>query len=134
MSCARMPRTMADLTDTEKDFLTERHLGTLATVRSDGTPHVVAIAFGCDFDSGVVRIISSDNTQKVKNLERAGLAAVSQVDGPRWLTLEGTAHIARDGDSVARAVAAFEDRYRPARENPSRVAIEIVVGRVMGRA
>lgn len=128
-----MPRTFADLTDGEKDFLTERHLGTLATVRSDGTPHVVAIAFVCDFDAGVVRIISSDNTQKVKNLEQAGPAAVSQVDGPRWLTLEGKAHIARDEESVAKAVGAFEARYRPAGENPSRVAIEIVVGRVIGR-
>ncbi len=129
-----MPRTTADLTDTEKTFLTERHLGTLTTMRSDGTPHVVAIAFAYDADAGLVRIISSDNTQKVKNAEAHGRAAVCQVDGPRWLTLEGAARVVRDRGGVARAVIAFEERYRPARENPIRVAIEITVDRLMGRA
>jgi PPOX class probable F420-dependent enzyme len=128
-----MSRTITDISDAEKSFLTERHLGTLTTMRSDGTPHVVAIAFACDVDAGVVRIITSDNTQKVRNVERTGRAAVGQVDGPRWLTLEGEAHVTRDQAGVAAAVSAFEARYRPARENPSRVAIEIVVDRVMGR-
>lgn len=128
-----MPRTTADLTDTEKAFLSERHLGTLTTIRPDGTPHVVAIAFAYDADAGLVRIISSDNTQKVRNTERRSRAVVCQVDGPRWLTLEGEARVVRGPDRVAIAVAAFEARYRPARENPRRVAIEIVVDRLMGR-
>ncbi len=128
-----MPRTTADLTDTEKAFLSERHLGTLTTIRPDGTPHVVAVAFAYDADAGLVRIISSDNTQKVKNTERHGRVAVCQVDGPRWLTLEGEARVVRDPDGIARAVSGFEARYRPARENPDRVAIEITVDRLMGR-
>lgn len=128
-----MPRTSSDLTDTEKRFLTERHLGTLTTMRPDGTPHVVAIAFAYDADAGLVRIISSDNTQKVKNTEKQGRAAVCQLDGPRWLTLEGAARVVRDPEGVATAVRAFEARYRPARENPDRVAIEISVDRLMGR-
>jgi len=31
------------------------------------------------------------------------------------------------------AVAAFESRYRPARDNPNRVAIELTVDRILGR-
>jgi hypothetical protein len=48
--------------------------------------------------------------------------------------MEGTAQVVRDPDRVRRAVEAFEARYRPARENPDRVAIEIRIGRILGRA
>lgn len=116
------------------EFLRERHLASLTTLRANGSPHVVAIAFSYDHVAGLVRIISSDDTQKVRNVERDPRAVVSQVDGPRWLTLEGAARVLRDEDSVRLAVSAFEARYRPVRENPQRVAIEIQVERVVGRA
>lgn len=128
-----MPRTTADLTEPELGFLADRHLGTLTTMRADGSPHVIAIAFVYDPADELVRIITSDNTQKVRNVERDPRIAVSQVDGTRWLTLEGEAVVTRDPDKVAVAVAAFESRYRPARDNPNRVAIQLEVTRVMGR-
>lgn len=118
----------------ELAFLVERHIATLTTLRRNGHPHVVAIAFEFDPADGVVRIICNDGGQKVLNVERVGRAVVSQVDGPRWLTLEGAAIVTRDPDKVAVAVTAFERRYRPAAENPNRVAIEITVDRVLGRA
>jgi F420H(2)-dependent biliverdin reductase len=127
-------RKASDLTADELRFLTERHLATLTTLRRDNTPHVVAIAFGYDPVAQLVRIISSDATRKVRNIEANGVAAVCQVDGARWLTLEGTAHVVRDADAIRSAIAAFETRYRPARENPKRVAIEIRVGRILGHA
>lgn len=127
-------RRPSDLTDADLRFLAERHLATLTTLRRDNTPHVVAIAFGYDADQGVVRIISSDGTRKVQNIETNGVAAVCQVDGARWLTMEGKARVVRDPERVRTAVEAFESRYRPARENPERVAIEIRVGRILGRA
>lgn len=129
-----MSRDHSELTEAEIDFLTERHLGTLTTLRSDGSPHVVAIAFTYERDTGSVSIISSDRTQKVKNVEGAGRAVVCQVDGRRWLALEGSALVDRTPEGVGAAVAAFEGRYRPARENPSRVAIEINVDRILGSA
>jgi PPOX class probable F420-dependent enzyme len=129
-----MSRKIIDLSPDQVEFLTERHVGTLTTLRPDGTPHVVAIAFAYDRETGWVRIISSDGTQKVRNVERKGRAVVCQVDGPRWIALEGVARVNRESDGVATAVAAFETRYRPARENPNRVAIEIEVDRVLGRA
>lgn len=129
-----MGRTHHDLTESERAFLVERHPATFSSIRTDGSPHVVAIAFTFHPDEGLVRIITSDGSQKVRNVERAGQAAVCQVDGPRWLTLQGPARIRREPAEVARAVAAFESRYRPARENSRRVAIEISVERVLGRA
>jgi PPOX class probable F420-dependent enzyme len=127
-------RQPTELTADELQFLTARHLATLTTLRSDNTPHVVAIAFAYDAASGLIRIISSDRTQKVHNIDSNGFAVVCQVDGARWLTMEGTAQVVRDPDRVRRAVEAFEARYRPARENPDRVAIEIRIGRILGRA
>lgn len=129
-----MPRTPSDLTESEKLFLTERYLTTLTTLREDGSPHVVAIAFAYQPDEALVRIISSDETQKVRNVDRSARAVVCQVDGRRWLALEGEARVVRDSHGVEVAVDAFETRYRPARENPRRVAIEIEVDRVLGSA
>lgn len=122
------------LTDAQLEFLEERHLGTLTTIRSDGSPHVVAIAFTYVPAENVVRVITNDGSQKVRNVDATGLAAVSQVDGRRWLTLEGEARVQRDRDSVEKAERAFESRYRPPSDNPNRVAIEITVSRVLGSA
>jgi F420H(2)-dependent biliverdin reductase len=129
-----MPRSPIDLSAEEVEFLTTRHLATLSTLRPDGTPHVVAIAFAFDRSDGIVRVITSARSQKARNVERSGRAAVCQVDGPRWLTLEGPAVVTTDPERVAVAVAGFERRYRPARDNPDRAAIEITVERVLGRA
>ena len=122
------------MTPAEVGFLTERRLGTLTTIRPDGTPHVVAIAFTFDAASGSVWIITSDRTRKVTNVDAKKRAAVCQVDGAKWITLEGPAKVVRDTDRVAAAVDAYQIRYRPARPNPERVAIEIQVERIMGRS
>jgi F420H(2)-dependent biliverdin reductase len=127
-----MARTTDDLTADEIDFLTERHLGTLTTLRPDGTPHVVAIAF--TYDDGAVSIISSDGTQKIVNIEERRRAVVCQVDGRRWLALEGDAEVLRNPDAVAKGERLFEQRYRPVRVNPDRVVIRFAVDRVLGKA
>lgn len=121
-----------------RDFLVERHLATLTTLRADHSPHVVAVGFTWDTDDTLVRIITSDGSQKVRNADRAaatgGRAAVCQVDGRRWLTLEGAVAVRRDPADVARAVRLYADRYRQPRENPTRVVVEIAVDRVLGSA
>lgn len=117
-------------------FLAERHLATLTTLRPDGTPHVVAVGFTWDAPAGLVRIISFAPSRKVRNLLAApgGRAAVCQVDGGRWLTLEGPATVTDDPERVAEAVRRYAERYRQPGERDDRVAIEIRVDRVLGRA
>jgi F420H(2)-dependent biliverdin reductase len=67
---------------------------------------------------------------------RAGRSrvAVCQVEGRRWLTLEGAATVRDDEASVADAVDRYAARYRRPRENPARVVIEISVDRILGNA
>jgi F420H(2)-dependent biliverdin reductase len=123
-----------DLSEVVLTFLRERHLGTLTTQRADGSPHVVPVGFAYDPDERVVRVISAGTSQKVVNADRDGTrAAVCQVDGGRWLTLEGPVHVRREPEEVARAESAYEARYQTPRERTDRVAIVIAVERVMGR-
>lgn len=126
----------ADLSDEVLGFLAERHLATLTTLRPDGSPHVVAVGFGFDPADGLVRVITFAGSRKAANLMASpgSRAAVSQVDGARWLTLEGGAQVTDDPARVADAVEAYARRYRQPSERPDRVAIEIHVDRVLGRA
>ncbi|HEU5152990.1 MAG TPA: PPOX class F420-dependent oxidoreductase [Iamia sp.] len=126
----------AALPATATEFLTERHLATLTTLRPDGTPHVVAVGFTWDAPAGLVRVITFAPSKKARNLVASPgtRAAVCQVDGGRWLTLEGTATVTDDPDRVADAVRRYAERYRQPGERDDRVAIEIQVDRILGRA
>jgi len=123
----------AALPDEVLAFLSDRHLATLTTLGIDGRPHVVAVGFTFDPALRLVRIITNAGTQKAVNAARGGRAAVAQVDGRRWLSLEGPAAVTDDPDRVAAAVAAYGTRYRQPGDNPNRVALEITVERVLGR-
>ena len=116
-------------------FLTERHLATLTTLRADGSPHVVPVGVTYDPATRTARVITSGTSQKARHV-RAGQArvAVCQVDGRRWVTLEGTAVVRDDPAAVADAEARYARRYRTPRENPARVVIEMSVDRVLGNA
>lgn len=117
------------------EFWRERRVCFLTTSRPDGSPHLVPVGVTFDPEAGIARIISSAGSKKVRNVRAAGAGAqvaVSQVDGRRWCTLEGTA-VVRDGaESVAEAERRYAERYRAPRPNPERVVIEITVTRVLG--
>lgn len=115
------------------EFWTERHLCTLTTLRSDGSPHVVAVGATFDPRAGVARVITSRTSAKVRHV-RAGQdrVAICQVDGRRWSTVEGTAVIREDPASVREAEQRYAARYRSPRPNPERVVIEVTVTRVLG--
>jgi F420H(2)-dependent biliverdin reductase len=118
--------------DAVRAFLAERHLATLTTLRADGSPHVVAVGFTWDADTEVARVITSGDSVKARNAARGARAAVCQVDGRRWLTLEGTARVLTDADAVTDAEQRYGVRYRQPRPNPRRVVLAIDVDRAMG--
>ncbi|OZE26076.1 PPOX class F420-dependent enzyme [Rhodococcus sp. 05-2254-6] len=129
---AAIPADATALADDAFEFLAERHLATLTTLRPDGTPHVVAVGFTYDAEARCARVITNDVSQKAINARRGAYAAVTQIDGARWLTLEGPASVRNDRESVVDAENRYAQRYRVPRENPTRVVIEIQVQRVLG--
>jgi F420H(2)-dependent biliverdin reductase len=120
------------LTDSGLAFVTERHLATFTSLRADGSPHVTPVGFTWDDATGLARVITNGASVKVHNAVRGGLVTLCQLDGRRWLALEGTPVVRRDAASVRLAEERYAQRYRAPRENPSRVAIEIAVSRVYG--
>ena len=123
------------LPDEVSAFLAERHLATLTTLRPDGTPHVVAVGFTWDPEAGLVRVITNGTSRKAAHV-RAGSprAVVAQVDGRRWLSMEGVPTVSDEPTRVAEAVRRYALRYRQPSENPARVVVEIAVDRVLGSA
>lgn len=118
-------------------FMTERHLATLSIPRPPGAPHVTPVGFTWDGESGLARIITFAGARKVRLLEGAGRLPVSlcQVDGGRWLALEGTAVVTADPARCAEGVSRYARRYRPPSDRGAdRRVIEVSVSRVMGRA
>ena len=97
--------------------------------RADGSPHAVAVGF--TVTGTRVRVITFAPSVKARNAARGGRASVTQIDGARWVTLEGTVRLLTDEVSVAEAVAAYAQRYRPPKQRTDRVVVEIDVDRVM---
>jgi F420H(2)-dependent biliverdin reductase len=114
------------------EFLRERRLATLSSLRPDGSPHVVPVGFTWDADRELARVITDGASVKARLAAAGGPVALCQVDGRRWLTLEGTSTVSGDASRVAEAVARYAERYRTPRENPTRVVIEIAVRRLLG--
>jgi len=141
------------LTPEQHVFVTERHVATLTTLRPDGTPHVVPVAFTWDAAAGVAWMTSEDGSAKVRNIEAAqgkgpvgagpvGAGAVAtgtgargalcQVSGGRWLTLEGELTVSRDPAVIADAELRYAVRYGPLDPDPRRVVLNLAVDRVLG--
>ncbi|AVM65255.1 MULTISPECIES: pyridoxamine 5'-phosphate oxidase family protein [Dietzia] len=129
-----MAHTLAELSDEAHRFLSEYHLGSLTTLRRDGSPHVVAVGFTVDVEGGLARVITRRGSQKARNAARGGRAAVSHVDRGRWLTFEGTARLLDDPDAVREGERRYALRYREPTPNPERVVVAIEVDRVLGSA
>jgi PPOX class probable F420-dependent enzyme len=130
-----MSGTLSLSTPAVQEFWTERHLCTLTTLRQDGSPHVVPVGATVDPEAGLLRVIASGGSAKVRQV-RAGAdrVAICQVDGARWSTIEGRAVVRDDPESVAEAERRYAQRYRRPRPNPQRVVIEVRITRVLGSA
>jgi PPOX class probable F420-dependent enzyme len=117
-------------------FLRERHLATLTTLRPDGSPHVVAVGFTWDEGVGLARVITWERSKKARNVAAAAgaRAVVCQVDGGRWLSLEGPASVTTEPERCRDAERRYAERYREPRQRDDRAVIEIAVDRILGRA
>lgn len=129
---------MVDMSDAMAEFVRERHLASLTLVRGDGRPHVTPVGFTWDVDAGLARVITWNGSVKAKLLSEAsgGLrAALCQVDGGRWATMEGLAIVTADMERCREGVRRYAQRYsEPKDRGLDRRVIEIRVDRLLGRA
>lgn len=122
------------LSDDVLGFLGERHLASLTSPRRDGTPHAAPVCFTYDAEARCARVITFRAAVRVGLIGSGARVALCQIDGPRWLTLEGEAVVTDDPDRVREAERRFAERYQAPRDRDDRVAIEVAVDRMMGRA
>lgn len=116
-----------------EDFLTEFHVAVMTTTRPDGSFHAAGIGFTYDLDTRQCWLIAQADSVKVRNIIAGSRALVAQVEGSRWLSLEGTARVDDAPEVVADAERRYAIRY-PGHGNPTlgRVAIIIDVERIVG--
>ncbi|GAA2213723.1 TIGR03618 family F420-dependent PPOX class oxidoreductase [Nonomuraea monospora] len=153
-----MTGTTVRLPRAARDFLAEPSVATLTTLRPDGSPHVVPVRFTWDRKSGLARVLTVATSRKARNLTTTrvtpaayvspagptspaalttpatpgGRAALCQVAGFRWLTLEGPATLSQDPSRIAEATTRYTHRYlSPPPAPPDRVVIEIAVDRFL---
>ena len=122
------------LNDAALEFLTERHLATLATTRPTGTPHVVAVGFTYDRDTRIARVITRRRQPEGAQRRTRRLRRRHPCRRPALAHPGGSAVVSRERLRVADAEDRYARRYRQPKENPRRVVIEITVTRAMGSA
>ena len=117
-------------------FLDERHLASLTLLRPDGSPHVTAVGFTWDQDSQLVRVITWAGSMKSRILEQTpnSRAVVCQIDGGRWLSLEGTAVVSSDEARCKEGTERYANRYRIPQDRQDRTVIEMSVDQILGYA
>lgn len=97
------------LSDEEiSDLITATTFGTLATVKRSGHPHMSTVVFSWDADARIVRISTTADRLKVRQIQNNPRASlyVSSDDHMAFAVAEGTAELsevaAEAGDAVSR--------------------------------
>lgn len=130
-----MRGTPLEVSNGVRTFLARPQTATLTTLRPDGTPHVAPVRFTFDAARGIARVTTRAGARKVRNVATGGPAprvALCQVDGVRWVTLEGRAAVTDDSARLSEAVRRYTVRYGSAPPAiPDLVVVEISVDRVL---
>ncbi len=115
---------MSVFTESELDYLAGQRLGRIATVGSDGQPHVVPTTFRYNPEHDAIDIggLRMSQTKKLRDVRRSGRAAIVIDDvlppwQPRMIEVRGTAEVVPSGGK------AFGDRFEDTivRIHPTRI-------------
>jgi len=82
--------------DPVRAFLEQPHFAVMATINADGTPQLTVMWYALHPTEDVVLLNGSRGLLKERNLRRDPRMAVCVEDGPRYVTLEGTAELVED--------------------------------------
>ncbi len=92
----------------ERRLQSEQNLW-LATVRPNGTPHLVPIWFV--WVAGKIYLCTGADSVKVRNLQQNPRVSLALEDGSRPIVIEGWARFAPIGQAEAAVVAEFQRKY-----------------------
>jgi len=98
--------------DERRAFLSAgRRTATLATVRADGSPHVVPVGFVLDGDDWV--LMTSTDSVKGRNLRRDPRVSlcVDDLDPQAFVTVTGTAALSEEPQALGHWATAVGERY-----------------------
>jgi pyridoxamine 5'-phosphate oxidase family protein len=114
---------MSVFTDKELDYLASQRLGRIATVGTDGQPHVVPTSFRYNAEHDAIDVggLWMSQTKKLRDVQRTGRASIVVDDvlppwQPRMIEVRGTAAVVPTGGKALSE--RFEDvivRIKPAR-------------------
>lgn len=138
------------LTDAELSrLLAEQRFGVLASVRGTGHPHLTTVAYAWDAEERVVRVSSTADRIKPRQL-RAGPHATLHVNGPdvfSFAVAEGEAEVSEPtsvaGDAVGRELLSLTPGFEDPADTAAflaqvvadrRVVIRLRVSRLYGTA
>lgn len=121
---------MAKLTDEQRAFLANPYVGTVTTLRSDGSPHNTIV--WVDVDGDTVLFNTAEGRAKPRHLRRDPRVALTVVDPQdpfRWLSVSGTAELTRDGaaEHIDRLSKKYTGRDVYANHDPDHPRLKVTI-------
>ena len=128
---------MATLDDKAREFLEQPYVGTVTTLRKDGSPHSTIV--WVDTDNDEVLFNTAVGRAKERHLRkdpRVSLLVVDPEDTYRWLAINGNAELTTEGadaqiDKLAKKYLG-QDEYPWRKPEEQRVMVRIRPERVEG--
>ena len=127
------------MTPQERQYVERARVARLATVRPDGTPHVVAVTFAVHGGTVVTAVDDkpkrSEELQRLRNLEERPAAAllVDHYDDDWsklwWVRLDGVAEVVRHEPRRTTELAPLVAKYPQYRESPPRGPVIVMTVR-----
>lgn len=105
----------SDLNELQSEFLKTHRLGVLATSKRSGAPQVSLIAY--NYDGTDVVISTGDQSAKYRNAAKRPAVSLIVTDGPKAVTVYGTASIVTGAEAEALRDARLQGP-RPANTPP----------------
>jgi len=121
---------MATLDEKAQKFLEQPFVGTVTTLRDDGSPHSTIV--WVDTDTGEVSFNTATGRAKEKHLRRDPRVSVLVVDPEntyKWVAVSGTAELTTDGadDQIDRLAKKYlgQDEYPWRNPEEERITVRI---------
>jgi len=88
----------ATLTAREREFLTEPHVGTVTTLRPDGSPHSTVVWVDADDEGALFNTaVGRAKERYLRRDPRVSMLVLDPRDPHRWLAVDGTVELSTDG-------------------------------------